>query len=244
MWWGEKLRHLIEGLGALFFPPHCAGCQVPTRWDVSLCGDCLEAAPRVGQPRCDTCSQPFDGEIEGGRLVCPNCGVRQFAFRYAVAVFRRRGWVARLIAEFKYRGQSHRLLPLGVLLREAMEDDRLRSWDFDAITPVPLHRRRRRERGFNQAAELAGVLASRCGRPVVHLLERTRATETQTHFDRRQRMENLRNAFRPRKNAVMQDLRILLVDDVLTTGSTLDECARVLRGAGAAEVRAVVVARS
>jgi len=161
-----------------------------------------------------------------------------------VAIFRRRGWVSHLIAGFKYRDQLHLQTPLGLLLAEALEDDRLRSWDFDAIVPVPLHPRRRRERGFNQAEELARGLSEVAGRPVHNLLERCRATETQTHFDRKDRMENLRNAFRLRKNAVVKELRLLLVDDVLTTGSTLDECARVLRKAGAAEVRAAVVARS
>lgn len=244
MWWKRVLPGLAESLGGLFFPPHCAACRKPVPWRVILCQRCLDRAPRVGLPRCDVCSQPFAGAIDGGRLVCPNCGDRKFAFRYAVAIFRRRGWVSHLIAGFKYNGRMHLQPALGLLLAEALEDDRLRSWEFDCIVPVPLHPQRRRERGFNQAEELARELARLSGRPMRQLLTRCRATETQTHFDRKQRMENLRNAFQPRKNAPMRDLRILLVDDVLTTGSTLDECARVLRGAGALEVRAAVVARS
>jgi len=114
---------------------------------------------------------------------------------------------------------------------------------IDAIVPVPLHAARKRERGFNQAAVLAELLARKAGKPVVHALERIRYTSTQTQFDRNTRMENLRNAFRMRQNVPVRNLHLLLIDDVLTTGSTVDECARVLKQAGAASVRVATVAR-
>jgi ComF family protein len=100
-----------------------------------------------------------------------------------------------------------------------------------------------RERGFNQAAELGALLSARCGVPLGQVLQRTRYTQTQTRLDRQERMENLRNAFRVRQTAAVQNRHVMLVDDVFTTGSTVDECARILRDAGAASVRVMTVAR-
>ena len=109
--------------------------------------------------------------------------------------------------------------------------------------PVPLHPARKRERGFNQAELLALALHRHSGVPVENALQRTRYTTTQTQFDRSERMENLKGAFRLRRGSNVQDLRMLLVDDVLTTGSTLSECASVLKKAGALSVHAATAAR-
>jgi ComF family protein len=125
-----------------------------------------------------------------------------------------------------------------------LDDDRLRGRQFDLIVPVPLHPARQRERGFNQASLLAELLARQSSIPLKPLLERIRYTNTQTALDRSERMENLHNAFRLRKNVDVRGLRVLLVDDVLTTGSTMNECARVLKRAGALSVYGATAARA
>jgi ComF family protein len=125
-----------------------------------------------------------------------------------------------------------------------MHDPRLHGRRFDLIVPVPLHPARERERGFNQATLLAELLARQLAVPLVAALERTRSTITQTAYDRAERMENLRDAFRLRKNMNVRELRVLLIDDVLTTGSTLSECARILKEAGAISVYAATAARA
>ena len=109
---------------------------------------------------------------------------------------------------------------------------------------MPLHSTRQRERGFNQASLLAELLSVEISVPSRPLLERVRYTTTQTALDRAERMENLRNAFRLRKTANVRNLRVLLIDDVLTTGSTLSECSRVLKRAGAISVHAAMAARA
>jgi ComF family protein len=129
-------------------------------------------------------------------------------------------------------------------LYAALNDERLRERRFDIIVPVPLHPTRERERGFNQASLLAESLSAQISTPSKPLLERIRYTTTQTALDRAERMENLHNAFRLRKNADVRGLRVLLIDDVLTTGSTLSECARVLKRAGATSVHAATAARA
>jgi ComF family protein len=127
---------------------------------------------------------------------------------------------------------------------QTLDDPRLRDRRFDLVVPVPLHPAKERERGFNQASLLAEMFSAQAGIRLRPVLERIRYTRTQTAFDRAERIENLHNAFRLRKNMSVRDLRVLLIDDVLTTGSTLSECARVLRKAGAISVHAATAARA
>jgi ComF family protein len=148
------------------------------------------------------------------------------------------------VHEFKYGHHRHLRYPLAAWLGETLADTRLRGRHFDLVVPVPLHPARQRERGFNQATLLAELLAREINLPLRPVLERIRYTTTQTAYDRSERMENLRNAFRLRKNRDVRGLHVLLIDDVLTTGSTLSECARVLKRAGAVSVHAATAARA
>ena len=154
-----------------------------------------------------------------------------------------RGILRDLIHQFKYGGQLWVGDLLSDFLKQGLRDPRLEGRAFDAVVPVPLHPLRRREREFNQAEVLSRELARKSKLAFCEALERVRYTVTQTHFDRRRRMRNLRDAFKLRRNAPVQGKDLLLIDDVLTTGSTLDECARVLLTAGARSVRALTVAR-
>ncbi|MEO5717333.1 MAG: ComF family protein [Chthoniobacterales bacterium] len=236
------LRNPFLGLVSLIYPPFCAVCSRAVEGRENLCGSCSEQAPRIRPPFCAKCSQPFAGDITGS-FTCANCDERVLHFEAAVSAYRSRAVVRELIHHFKYNRQIHLRHQLGRWLTEALEDPRLSGRRFDCIVPVPLHPARQRERGFNQAELLAAILQRRSGLPVRDLLQRTRYTTTQTQFDRSERMENLRGAFRLRRGSNVQDLRMLLVDDVLTTGSTLSECASVLRAAGALSVHAATVAR-
>jgi competence protein ComFC len=164
-------------------------------------------------------------------------------FEASVSAYRSRGVVREVVHSFKYSRQIHLRHLLGRWLAEALADPRLAGRRFDLVVPVPLHPARQRERGFNQAELLAAELQHISGLVVRNVLQRTRYTATQTQFDRSERMENLRGAFRLRRGSNVQDLRMLLVDDVLTTGSTLSECASVLREGGALSVHAVTAAR-
>lgn len=230
------------GLVSLFYPPFCAVCARAIESSQTLCRDCAESAPRIRAPFCAKCSQPFPGDITGS-FTCANCADRLLHFGAAVSAYRSRSVVRELIHAFKYNRQLYLRHQLGRWLAETLEDPRLAGRSFDFIVPVPLHPARERERGFNQAELLATALQRRSGLPVRKVLQRTRYTTTQTQFDRSERMENLRGAFRLRRGSNVQDLRVLLVDDVLTTGSTLSECASVLHQAGALSIHAATVAR-
>lgn len=236
------LRHSFRGLVSLFYPASCAACFEPIEPVENLCPDCAAKVARISAPFCAKCSQPFFGAISG-TFECANCKDRALCFDAAVSVYRSRNVVRKVIHDLKYGRQMHLRHLVGRWLLQAFADARLAREKFDLIVPVPLHPARKRERGFNQA-ELLGLELQRATNIRCHsVLQRTRYTTTQTQFDRSERMENLRGAFRLRRRSDVRGLRMLLVDDVLTTGSTLSECASVLKKAGAASVFAATAAR-
>jgi ComF family protein len=224
------------------YPAACAVCAAAVEPGENLCPVCAERTPRISPPFCAKCSQPFAGDITG-TFTCANCEGRRLHFAAAISVYRSRGAVRKVIHDFKYGRQLHLRHLVGRWLCETLADPRLAGRRFDLIVPVPLHPARKRERGFNQAELLALELHRASALPISNVLQRTRYTTTQTQFDRSERMENLRGAFRLRRGCNVQDLRMLLVDDVLTTGSTLSECASVLKKAGALSVHAATAAR-
>src|SRR5213592_1360268 len=234
---------LLEAAVSLLYPPVCTICGTSIRAGEYLCDQCEAKAVRISAPFCEKCSEPFEGSISSV-FTCANCAHRTIYFEAAVAAYRGRGIVREIIHEFKYGRQIHLRHIVARWLRAALDDERLRDCHLDIIVPVPLHPARQRERGFNQASLLAELLSAHTSIPSKPLLERIRYTTTQTALDRTERMENLHNAFRLRKNTNVRDLRVLLIDDVLTTGSTLNECARILKGAGAISVHAATAARA
>jgi len=237
------LPEIVSAAASLLYPPTCVVCSANVARTEYLCADCQRRAPRIVPPFCSKCSEPFPGAIDGA-FTCANCANRTLGFDAAVSAYRSRGVVRFIVLQFKYNRQLQLRHPIAEWLEEAMNDPRLRPRYFDLVVPVPLHPARLRERGFNQAELLAKILAQKINVPLNSALERIRYTTTQTAFDRVERMENLRGAFRLRKKIGVRGLHVLLVDDILTTGSTLSECARVLREAGAQSVYAVTAARA
>ena len=239
------LRPWLDAAAGLLYPPACAVCHAPLSAGEYLCAPCGDEAKRIEAPFCRVCSMPFAGEMPDGGFTCSNCLERRFAFECAVSARRHVGVVRDLVQRFKYRGEHYLRRPLGHWLAEAWDTDaRLQSGPpIRALVPVPLHPRRRRERGFNQAETLCLRLGRHARLPVWNALRRVRFTEPQAQLARDERLENLRGAFAATRRRPVSGAHLLLVDDVFTTGSTVDECARVLRRAGAASVRVLTVAR-
>jgi competence protein ComFC len=235
--------NFLGALASLFYPPACAVCSANVAAGEYLCPECDSKLTQIVPPFCAKCSEPFPGAINSA-FTCANCGHRTLHFDTAVAVYRERGIVRQIVLDFKYGRQVHLRHLVARWLIAALDDERLRNVSFYVIVPVPLHPARERERGFNQSALIAELLSAHTALATKPLLKRVRYTTTQTAFDRAERMQNLHGAFRLRKSADVRGLRVLLVDDVLTTGSTLSECARVLKGAGALSVHAATSARA
>lgn len=204
-----------------------------------MCADCLrEPAPLTAEFFCLNCRTPFLNSFpldsEGRCMLCRS-GARGFDEAYCYGAYA--GTLRKLIHLFKYSGMRRLARPLGDLLWDALPRDR----QFDAVTAVPLHWRRRWQRGFNQSELLGKEIARRRGIPVMRVLRRASATRAQAGLSNAQRRENVAGAFRARRR--VNGLRMLLVDDVMTTGATAGACARALKKAGARSVSLLALAR-
>ncbi len=236
-----RLRTAAALIRQLVYPSTCAACGVclfgwPEAW---LCPACAGRIEFLGDNTCRFCGAG-GGPGTVARDECDRCRQQDLRFTRAVAVSAYDEVTRELIHAFKFAGVKRLAAPWGELLAA-----RVRAAGFpeklDLIVPVPLHPRRRRERGYNQAELLARELAARLGWPLADCLERIRHTPAQASLDRAARLDNPRGAFVAWGD--LRDRRCLLVDDVLTTGTTVSECARALRAAGATRVYVAVVAR-
>ena len=236
------LRHAL----ALLFPAGCVYCHAPlNRARVPhFCDPCWSEFAPVRGAVCPTCGRPLgspEALIASPGHECRAC--RQFPphFDQALSAGVFEGQLREAIHCYKYRPA----LSLGRPLAEWMANQ-IRVVDtLDVVMPVPLHRKRLKQRGFNQALLLAQVIAERSGLPLVYdSLLRIRDTRPQVDLSGADRTKNVRGAFSVALPATVQDKRILLVDDVLTTGATMNECARELKQAGASSVTALTLARA
>lgn len=234
--WRDRLLHLL-------LPAACFGCGEPlpaTGAALGLCGACRTLLQPVPEGACAICGhRGRPGDPPGGS--CAACREHPPAFDRLLALWSYEDPLPAVVQALKFR----RLDYLGRHLGEALVD----RWEselagFDAVVPVPLHWRRRLLRGYNQAERIARPLARRLDLPLTPVLRRVRATPPQTSMGRAGRLANLCDAFRARRGARVHSLHLLLVDDVATTGATLDAAAAVLRRAGAAAVTALVAGRT
>ncbi|MCX6900228.1 MAG: ComF family protein [Verrucomicrobia bacterium] len=228
----------------LFYPADCAVCKGTREAGgrSMLCGKCAKDLQPLRRPFCERCSLPFEG-LAGEGFRCSHCADKVFHFECAVCACRLMGVARECIHRFKYNGA----LWLGPELAElliAVARDRI-EWDkVDCVTPVPLFPPRERQRHFNQAEWFARRLVRALPAALsVGNLRRTRDTATQAFLNASERVENVRGAFALRRPAEFMKRRVVVVDDVFTTGATTNECARVLRTAGAASVMVLTVSR-
>ncbi len=231
----------LDALVAVMFAPQCAACKTvlehPTEGPV--CGDCWRGVLPLTPPVCDSCGDP----LPSWRLVsiplarCPRCRRRQCWVDRARSAGSFHGALRSIIHAFKYDARRSLARPLGSLMRARGAEVLAGA---DVAVPVPLHRSRRRQRGFNQAADLARHV----GLPVTGALRRIRATPSQAALPAAQRHRNVRGAFEAARTAEgLCGRTVVLIDDVSTTGATLEACARVLKQLGVREVRALTAAR-
>lgn len=236
---------LFRALLDVLFPPLCHLCRapVPEAGPLHLCATCFGGASPVVTPLCPVCGVPHG--TEGGiDHRCGACILAPPPFDAARGAFLFAGPVQELVHRFKYGHRVHLRRPLALLAIGELTPFVLEQAP-EVIVPVPLHRSRLRQRGFNQAILLGEVMARAWSLPLLRdSLRRVRPTAPQVSLSADERRENVRGAFALASPAVVAGRRVLLVDDVFTTGSTLAECARVLKRGGAAAVAAVTVGRT
>jgi ComF family protein len=228
------LRRAGQVVLDLVYPPRCVLCD---RQGAFLCEACLSTLPRADGARCATCWLPLKGGAK-----CWACLERAPALASLRSVFRYEGATRRLVRAYKFEGVSS-LAPL--LAQELAECYRVQGLAMDVVIPVPLSGRRKRERGYNQAELLARETARMIGLPLSFGLRRTRHSEAQARSpSAEQRHQNVAGAFEvARSGDGARGQRVLLIDDVATTGATLNACAAVLLSSGAAGVCGLTLAR-
>lgn len=241
----EQLKAWAEAGLTFCYPDVCQHCHEAraTRAEGYVCADCWRQVRFIVPPMCDRCGLPFEGEI-GSSFVCGNCHEMDLRFIRARSAVAAKGMVLEIIHRWKYqRALWFEPFLAGLLLREAVPALQEERWEL--IVPVPLHPLKQNEREFNQAEHLATHLSRASAVPADHrIIRRATPTRTQTQLSRKERTTNMRGAFAPGPAIErVRGKRVVLVDDVMTTGATTSACAAVLREAGATEVCVWTVAR-
>ncbi|MEZ6141373.1 MAG: ComF family protein [Zavarzinella sp.] len=235
------LQAIVGGIRDLIFPSLCAWCREPCADDVSFCPKCTTEILTDGHytcPKCLTNVSPLAHVADG----CSMCEKDTFHYDHASRLNYYDGTIRDIILQMKQQQGLVLAYSLGVLWGRHFQE-RFAQYQFDAIVPVPLHWTRRWVRLYNQSAELAGGIAQVLNLPVLNnALLRVKRTPRQTQSSPTARRENMRGAFRASRRVNLDGKRILLVDDVLTTGSTASEAAKALRQVGASFIHVAVVA--
>lgn len=244
----QWLGSLSGALTSVLFPAGCRLCDelLADARRLPLCDNCLVSFPKVLPGSCDLCGRPetFNPEFPQALPNCRDCQERRFAFQIARSYGLYEGALARAILLLKYK----RIEPLGAWFAERLAEvvrNEAERMEADVIVPVPLHRQRARERGFNQVDTFGRPLAKRLRLPYRSVLLMRSRPRPEKHLLRHdERWETVRGAFAMREGGRVDNLRILLLDDVMTTGATLDACSRALREAGAKSVLGLTIARA
>jgi ComF family protein len=251
-------RRFLQTALDMLYPRVCHGCQNPLPQTAArhgksawFCATCSVDLVEIQAPYCGVCGEPFDGAMTE-TFVCKNCVGRRVAYDFAVAGYKADGPLREMILHYKYGRQLSLRAGLADMLAAALQDPRLAGEDLRQwlLVPVPLHWTRQYWRGFNQSWELCRRLSARTGIPAAQILRRQSRTSPQARLHRKKRLQNLKHAFTLRRSRPWHSLptikgrRILLVDDVLTTGATAHECAKILKHeAGAEKVVVITVGR-
>jgi ComF family protein len=232
----KKMNKILRYFLDIFYPNRCVGCGAHGHL---LCFPCVEKIEMIKTNLCQEC-----GKISQNGKYCQNCKARLATNLRGVIVATHygEGPIKELVHHLKYNGLIELSEIAGELMANKLISINLRSLDKFILVPVPLHKKRQKERGFNQSLLIADYMAKRLGILVADLLVRNVETRTQVGLSKKERVKNIANAFSIKTTDIPE--KVLLVDDVVTTGSTLVECAKVLSAAGVKEIWAIVLARN
>lgn len=233
-----------ERLLQFFLPPQCHCCdKFLEERQQGICPDCLSKIHWIEPPFCSVCGTPFASKEVRSHL-CGPCMTKKKHFTMARALGSYEGTLQEAIHRWKYQGKTH----LTPFFGKWMEEGLSRYWapnPFDLLIPVPLHKKRLRERGFNQALLLVKELSHRTGISYLkRVLQKRKSTAPQVHLSGVEREKSIRGSFQVIGGESLEGKSILLVDDVYTTGATVNECAKVVRASGAERVDVLTLAHA
>jgi ComF family protein len=228
------IKGIINSSIDLLYPKRCLACDkvlAKMEKEAGFCADCLKKVKLIGGHYCLKCGGP----VEAGKDLCKNCKETKHTFEQNKALFLYTNNMKEAMYRFKY---SNRRCYGKVLAKHLVKNhgDWIKRQQFDAIIPVPMYGPKKRRRGYNQAEVLAKALSELTGIPVyTDLITRDVNTEAMKRLNKQKRKKNLLNAFKVKKN-VIQFRKVLVVDDIYTTGTTMDEIARALKDGGIGQV--------
>lgn len=224
---------MLEKITNIFFPSVCPICgKIPVKGQ-KICEECRKNIVIISEPKCVKCGKPL---VDEHKLYCSGCGRRQHFFDKGVAVFEYSGFFRESMYRFKYdNSREYADFYAGVTAR--IYGKQFQEWEIDAVVPVPIHKERELKRGYNQARVFAEALVKHTGLHMEsRLLIRKKKTVPQKELTEEMRYRNLKDAFAVNKEKMRGIENILLVDDIYTTGSTVDACSSILKKAGAKRV--------
>ncbi len=235
---GARLRSAADAAVTLLYPRRCPVCDEPVRpWNALICAECAPRLAYIRPPYCLKCGKHIG---DSGKEYCDDCAANPHLFDGGRALFSYRS-VSASIARFKYRGRREYAACYAACMEEQLGSF-IRSCRADALIPVPLHKSRLKKRGYNQAQVLAEELSARMGIPVrPDLIERAEKTAPMKDLSAAERQNNLKRAFKIRRNDVKLSI-IIIIDDIYTTGSTIDAVSREFRKAGVERIYFVTLA--
>ena len=232
------LRKIPQPL-KLIFPDKCFVCGARENFHTSfLCNNCFKHMQQPMNSYCEFCGAPIKNNV------CDFCNGKSFLFDFARSVFVLNPVLRELIHQFKYKEMTKIGTFLGDIAGEFMQKNKLFE-NTDFIVPIPLHSVKKRMRGFNQSEILSKAIAKKCR--LTHapdLLKRSKFTQTQTKLGRKERAKNVADAFTVNRKYVIQDRNILLIDDVFTTGSTVNSISKILKNSMVKQVFVLTIARA
>lgn len=238
------LKNWLNSIVGLVYPANCPACRMPLRQDISnlICGNCLNKLDKNLPPFCLKCGGNLKTD-EQSRGTCVPCRDRSYHFKRAWSPTIYRGVMEELIHMFKYRNKPQLAKPLSQIMIDFINNYNLHLKGFDILVAVPLHSSKLREREYNQAQLLAQNISKQLQIPICEgNLERWKATKIQSNLSAEERWHNVSGAFRLRNPEDFKDKRVLIIDDLLTTGATCSEIARNLNEAQANSVFALTLA--
>ena len=237
------MRNILKNILNLILPPRCPCCGKIVMLENTLCEKCFDRMHFISAPYCKLCGMPFENEADANiNFICPTCASKKRITRYNRAAVIYDDFSKKLILDFKFYAKTQNVKILSKWLFQAGAD--IFKEGADLIMPVPLSYRRLIGRGYNQAALLARLLSKQTGIKVDVLnLIKIKHTKPQSLLLEKSRLKNVKGVFALKNQNKVKGKRIVLIDDVMTTGATLAECAKVLIKAGAESVDTLTVAR-
>ena len=239
------MKHFLAKILNFILPPRCINCGKVLNEEDGICSECFQKISFISRPYCEKCGIPF-AEKTSGKNICGSClKDKKSVFRLFRSVFIYDEFSKKMVLSLKFMDKTENAKILGKMMFFAGKDIFKNEDEIDVIIPIPLHYKRLLKRKYNQAGLLAKALSKYCAKPVDYSsVIRAKNNRPQVEFSGKVRHNNVKGVFEVRKTQKIKDKRILLVDDVYTTGSTMKECAKVLLKAGAKSVDFITIART